>query len=134
MVILGIGTGPLRMRAPCRVIYTITEPQNAAASAAVRVTVTTAWSPACTGCRPSRKITAAKDFCSASSPGRQVSASTAVRSVRILAGRYLMRRGVDSHQVFTTITRTMTPASFQSPVASVSAAAASSTRISGSRN
>ena len=28
MVLLGIGVGPLRMRAPCRVVYTITEPQR----------------------------------------------------------------------------------------------------------
>jgi len=28
VVLLGIGVGPLRMRAPCRVIYTITEPQR----------------------------------------------------------------------------------------------------------
>ncbi len=28
VVLLGIGVGPLRMRAPCRVVYTITEPQR----------------------------------------------------------------------------------------------------------
>lgn len=28
MVLLGVGVGPLRTRAPCRVIYTITEPQR----------------------------------------------------------------------------------------------------------
>src|SRR5260370_25058315 len=30
VVLLGIGVGPLRMRAPCRVVYTITEPQRKA--------------------------------------------------------------------------------------------------------
>jgi uncharacterized protein (UPF0548 family) len=28
VVLLGIGVGPLRMRAPCRVVYTITEPRR----------------------------------------------------------------------------------------------------------
>ena len=28
VVLLGIGVGPLRMRAPCRVVYSITEPQR----------------------------------------------------------------------------------------------------------
>lgn len=28
VVLLGIGVGPLRMRAPCRVVYTISEPQR----------------------------------------------------------------------------------------------------------
>jgi uncharacterized protein (UPF0548 family) len=28
VVLFGIGVGPLRMRAPCRVVYTITEPQQ----------------------------------------------------------------------------------------------------------
>jgi uncharacterized protein (UPF0548 family) len=28
VILLGVGVGPLRMRAPCRVIYTITEPQR----------------------------------------------------------------------------------------------------------
>ena len=28
VVVLGVGVGPLRIRAPCRVVYTITEPQR----------------------------------------------------------------------------------------------------------
>jgi uncharacterized protein (UPF0548 family) len=28
VVLLGIGAGPLRMRAPCRVVYTVTEPRR----------------------------------------------------------------------------------------------------------
>ena len=68
------------------------------------------------------------------SPSRSTRASGAVSSDSAAMACPAFTSWVTPAVVFTTITSRMTPVSVQSPVASVSAAASSSTITSGSRN
>ena len=68
------------------------------------------------------------------SPSRSTRASGAVSSVSAAMAWPAFTSWVRPAVVFTTITRRMTPASVQSPVASVSTAATSSTTTNGSRS